>query len=84
LARTALSLCSPTATLRRSIEIQIVVGHDTRITAPVPALFVIEATVTLLANLDDFVAAKGALADLEAIALLCLVDGIEDVRDVPD
>lgn len=84
LAGTALRARPPAAALGGRVERQVVLADDPGIAAAVAALVVVEAAVALLADLHDLVAAEGALADLEAVALLRVVDGVQHVGDVAD
>ena len=82
LRRAALCPCPPATALRRHVLNAHRFGHFPRIAALVHALLLIEATVALLADLDDLVAAERALRRLEAVALLVLVDRVQHVRNV--
>lgn len=75
---TGTALCSNTtsASLGRRIQAHFVLTNDARIATSILTFLIIETTITFLATLDNFVAAKGALGHLEAVALLTLLYGI--------
>lgn len=76
LTGTALCTSATSASLGCCIQTQVVLTNDTWITTTILTLFIIETTITFLATLDDFVAAKRSLRHLEAIAFLTLFYGI--------
>jgi hypothetical protein len=84
LARTALGMGSSTASLRRLINCLLIVRDNPRIATSISALIRIKSTVTLLANLDNFIATESALGHLKAVPLLALLDRVQHIRNVPD
>lgn len=79
---TALRTGLPCATLGRGVQSQINLPNNSRVAAPVGTFLVVEPTVALLANLDNLIAAEGALRSEETVALLVVLDGIQHVGDV--
>lgn len=84
LRRAALRLGAPCAAARRLVHVHVGVADLARIAALVLALVVVEAAVALLADLDDFVAAEGALRHGEAVSLLRVLDGVQHIGNVAD
>lgn len=62
-------------------ELQVV-SEQPRITAFVLAFVVIVTAVALFAGFYDLVTAEGTFRSCEAIALLFLFDGIQNVRNI--
>lgn len=82
LTGTALGPCPTTASFGRCICRYIVAAHLSWITTFILAFFVVESTVTLFADFDQFVATESALRRRETIAFLAVFDGVQHIGNV--
>ena len=68
--------------LGRAVQRQIIFANQSRITADIFAFILIKATVAFLAGFYDFVAAEGAFACLETVALHIAHQHIEHIGNI--
>jgi hypothetical protein len=84
LAGAALGAAAPLTPFGRGVVLPVLVAQQPRVAALVLALVVVVAAVALLPGFHDLVAAERPRRRREAVALLVVLDGVQDVRNIAD
>lgn len=80
----ALGAAAPLTPFSRGVVLPVLVAQQPRVAALVLALVVVVAAVALLPGFHDLVAAERPRRRREAVALLVVLDGVQDVRNIAD